>query len=127
SGLKILYGEGDAEVFASNLAEMQKAGHQVTTAQGRKPVEEALRKGSFDFAVLGGSLSRNDRHHLPYMIRKVSQAIKIVVMHTDGERHPYVDGNIDTGQDMEHLLAKIAEVASGATKPAMAKGAAAGK
>src|SRR5262249_50851968 len=54
SGLKILYGEGDTEALASNVAEMQKAGHQVTTAQGRKPVEEALRKGSFDFAVLGG-------------------------------------------------------------------------
>jgi hypothetical protein len=46
------------------------------------------------------------------------------VMHTDGERHPYVDGNIDTGRSIEDLVKKIAEMMS---KGAMAKGAAAGK
>jgi hypothetical protein len=29
-------------------------------------------------------------------------------MHTDGSRHPYVDANTDTGEDMEHLIRKIA-------------------
>lgn len=127
SRLKILYGEGNSEVLASQAATMQKAGHEVTPVAGRKPVEEALRQGSFDLVVLGGTLSRNDRHHLPYMVKKVNTGIKVAVMHTDGERHPCVDGNIDTGRSVADLLAKIAAMWSNQAVPAAAKGAAAGK
>jgi len=108
SKLKVLYGEGNGEVLASQAVFIQKAGHQVETALGRKAVEEALRKGTFDLAVLGPTLSKNDRHHLPYMVKKASPATRVLVMHTDGERHPCVDGNIDTGRSIEDLLAKIA-------------------
>ena len=128
SKLKVLYGEGNAEVLASQAVSIQKAGHQVETAVGRKAVEEAVRKGSFDLVVLGPSLTKNDRHHLPYIVKKVSTRTRVLVMHTDGERHPYVDGNIDTGRSIEELIAKIAAIWSKSEAPqALSKGAAAGK
>jgi len=127
--LKVLYGEGDSDVFASQTPVLQQAGHEVQTAEGRKAVEESLRKSSFDLVVLGGTLSRNDRHHLPYMVKKVSPNTRVLVMHTDGERHPYVDGNIDTGRSMADLVAKIAAVwtPTTASQTPLAKSAAAGK
>ena len=126
--LKILYGEGDAEVLASQAVSIQKAGHQVETAVGRKGIDEAVRRGRFDLVVLGPTLTRNDRHHLPYVIKKV-QPTRILVMHTDGERHPAVDANTDTGRSMADVVAKIASMMTSADKAqrAFAKAAAAGK
>lgn len=108
SRLKVLYSEGDAEVLNAQAGTLQKAGHQVETAVGRKAVEEALGKAAFDLVVLGPTLTRNDRHHLPYMIKKLTAAPRVLVMHTDGERHHYVDANLDTGCSMEDVVAKIA-------------------
>ena len=126
--LKVLYGEGNAEVLASQASCLESAGHEVRTAEGRKAVEETLRKGSFDLVVLGPTLTRNDRHHLPYMVKKFSPGTRVLVMHTDGERHPYVDGNIDTGRSMTDTVAKIAAMWSPTTIQApVAKGTAAGK
>ncbi len=68
--LRILYGEGDAEAQVAAAAAFEKAGHSVQKALGRKAVVEALQKGTFDLVVLGPSLTRNDRHHLPYMVKK---------------------------------------------------------
>src|SRR5580692_7806270 len=127
--LKILYGEGDAEVLVSQAASIQNAGHQVETAVGRKAIDEAVRRGAFDLVILGPTLTKNDRHHLPYVIKKAQAATRVLVMHTDGERHPAVDANIDTGRSMADVVAKIAalmgmgEIAS----HGLAKGAAAGK
>jgi DNA-binding NtrC family response regulator len=104
---KLLYGELNEEVLASQAAELQKAGYAVQTAIGRKGVQEAIKKETFDLVVLGQTLSRDDRHHLPYMVKKAQRAAKVLVLHTDGSRHPYVDGNIDTGSDMQHVLDKI--------------------
>jgi len=128
SHLKILYGEGDAEVLATQAVSIQKAGHQVETAVGRKAIHEAVRRGTFDLVVLGPTLTRNDRHHLPYVIKKV-QPTRILVMHTDGERHPAVDGNTDTGRSMADVVSKIASLMASAESPqkGVAKGAAAGK
>ncbi|MGA9042538.1 MAG: hypothetical protein WB421_18550 [Terriglobales bacterium] len=106
--LTILYGEGDAEVLAAQAVSMQKAGHQVKTAEGRKGVLEALKAGKFDLVVIGSTLARDDRHHLPYMVKKGHAGTKVLVMHADGGRHPAVDGNVDTGTSMETLLEKIA-------------------
>lgn len=108
SRLKCLYCEGDAEALNAHVAALQKAGHQVETAEGRKGVEEALRKSTYDLIILGPTLSKNDRHHLPYMVKKASSATRVLVMHTDGERHHYVDANLDTGCTMEDVVAKIA-------------------
>ena len=126
--IKILYGEGDAQVLVSQAAAIQKAGHQVETAVGRKAIDEAARRGGFDLVILGPTLTKNDRHHLPYVIKKAQAATRILVMHTDGEGHPAVDANIDTGRSIADLVAKIAllmstgEIASNG----LAKGAAAG-
>ena len=106
--LKILYGEGDAEMLASQVAEIQKAGHHVDTAVGRTGVQDALRRDAFDLVILGPTLSRNDRHHLPYMVKKAHKGTRVLVMHADGGRHPYVDANTDTGQSMDMLIEKIA-------------------
>jgi len=105
--LRILYGEGDGEVLAKQASAFEKAGHTVQQAEGRKAVDEALKKSTFDLVILGSSMSRNDRHHLPYMVKKASAEMKVLVMHADGSRHPYVDGCVDTGTSMESVLNKI--------------------
>lgn len=107
SKLKILYGEGDEDVLKSQTATIEKAGHTVQPAIGRKAVDEAIRKGSFDLVVLGATLTRNDRHHLPYMVKKVSTETKVLVLHADGSRHPYVDACTDTGVSLESVLNHI--------------------
>src|SRR5271167_4658297 len=127
--LKILYGEGDAEVVVSQAVSIQKAGHRVETAVGRRAIDEAARRGGFDLVILGPTLTRNDRHHLPYVIKKAQAAIRVLVMHTDGEGHPAVDANTDTGRSMADVVAKIASLmATGEmASHGLAKGAAAGK
>lgn len=126
--LKILYGEGDADVLASQVVSIQKAGHQVETAVGRKGIDEAVRRTSFDLVILGPTLTKNDRHHLPYVIKKAQAATRVLVMHTDGERHPAVDANIDTGRSMADVVAKIATLLGSETAPSVkARSAAAGK
>ena len=49
---------------------------------------ESLQKSSFDLVVLGPTLTRNDRHHLPYVVKKASSQTSVLVMHADGSRHP---------------------------------------
>jgi DNA-binding NtrC family response regulator len=105
--LRILYGEGDAEAQASAAEAFEKAGHAVEKVIGRKAVEAALRKAAFDLVVLGPTLSRNDRHHLPYMVKKTHEQTSVLVMHADGSRHPYVDACTDTGTSIEMVLARI--------------------
>jgi DNA-binding NtrC family response regulator len=127
--LKILYGEGDAEVVASQAVSIQKAGHQVETAVGRKGIDEAVRRGTFDLVILGPTLTRNDRHHLPYVIKKTQAATRVLVMHTDGDGHPAVDANTDTGRSMADVVAKIASLMAigKLASNGLAKGAAAGR
>ena len=122
--LRILYGEGEAEAQVAPAAAFEKAGHSVQNALGRKAVVDALQKGTFDLVVLGASLTRNDRHHLPYMVKKAQAETAVLVMHADGSRHPYVDACTDTGASMENVLARIEgmEIAG-----MMRAGAAAGK
>jgi DNA-binding NtrC family response regulator len=123
--LKIIYGEGDADVQATTAAAFEKAGHTVEKSLGRKGVQAAIDKGGFDLVVLGPTLSRNDRHHLPYMVKKAQAHSRVLVMHADGSRHPYVDACTDTGASVENVLARIEAMAI-AGIPA-ASGAAAGR
>jgi DNA-binding NtrC family response regulator len=124
--LTILYGEGDEDVLKPQVEAMQKAGHKVQSALGRKPVQAALQSGSFDLVVLGPTLTRNDRHHLPYMVKKANAETKVLVMHADGTRHPYVDACTDTGASLENVLNKIETIQPMAVQPKTAA-AAAGK
>lgn len=122
--LKIIYGEGDEKEQAATAAAFEKAGHTVEKAIGRKGVETALGKGRFDLVVLGPSLSRNDRHHLPYVAKKVQPEISVLVMHADGSRHPYVDACTDTGASLENVLARIEGMAIAGMMPSAAAAAA---
>lgn len=106
--LKILYSESEADVMTAQAASLQKSGHDVVTAGDRKSVEQALKQGTFDLLVLGSTVSRNDRHHLPYMAKKTNQNTRILVLHADGGRHPYVDAFMDTGYSIDALVQKIA-------------------
>ena len=108
--LKVLYGEGDAEVLASQATSIRKAGHQVTTVVGRNGVEQALKQEAFDLVILGPTLTQNDRHHLPYMAKKAHAGTRVLVMHADGGRHPYVDAATDTGRSIESMLETIASM-----------------
>lgn len=105
--LRILYGEGDAEAQTAPAAAFEQAGHMVQRVLGRKEVAEALKTGTFDLVVLGPSLTRNDRHHLPYMVKKARVETIVLVMHADGSRHPYVDACTDTGASVENVVARI--------------------
>ncbi len=118
--LTILYGEGDGDVLAQQAAAFEKAGHSVQKAEGRKGVDAALKTAKFDLVILGSSLSRNDRHHLPYMVKKANAETQVFVMHADGSRHPYVDACTDTGSSMEHVLNRIDAMNISGSKPAAA-------
>ena len=121
SKLRILYGEGDSDILAAQAAAIEKAGHIVLPAEGRKAVVEALKKNSFDLVLLGATLTRNDRHHLPYMAKKAGSEMSVLVMHADGSRHPYVDACTDTGASLETVLTKIESMTRPGTKPEAAK------
>ena len=124
--LRILYGEGDDQVLTQQAAALEKAGHAVQKAVGRKAVDEALKKSTFDLVVLGATLTRNDRHHLPYMAKKANAQISVLVLHADGTRHPYVDACVDTGASVENILNRIETMKIAGMMPAVAKTAAAG-
>jgi DNA-binding NtrC family response regulator len=125
SKLRILYGEGDEEVLAQQGAAIEKAGHIVQKALGRKAVDEALKKSTYDLVMLGATMTRNDRHHLPYMAKKANGEISVLVLHADGTRHPYVDACVDTGASLENILSRIESMSIAGMMPA-AKAAAAG-
>jgi len=124
--LRILYGEGEEEILKIQAAAMEKAGHSVQQAVGRKAVDEALKKSTFDLVVLGATMTRNDRHHLPYMAKKANGEISVLVLHADGTRHPYVDACVDTGADTAHVLSRIESMNIAGMMPA-AKAAGAGR
>jgi len=118
--LRILYGEGEEDILKQQSAAMEKAGHAVQPAVGRKGVEGALNKGLFDLVVLGPTLTRNDRHHLPYMVKKANAETSVLVMHADGSRHPYVDACTDTGASLEAVLTRIEGMKIAGMMPAAA-------
>ncbi|MGA7289721.1 MAG: hypothetical protein WBX02_16580 [Terriglobales bacterium] len=107
SSIKILYGESDEQTLSGQSAEMTKAGHQVTTALDRKGVTEALRRDTFELVILGATLSKDDRHHLPYMVKKAHAGTKVLVMHA-GTHHHEVDAAIEPSLSMQRILEKIA-------------------
>jgi DNA-binding NtrC family response regulator len=110
SKLRILYAEGDSDVLAKQAVTIEQAGHQVTQAEGRHQVTDTLKKGTFDLVILGPTLSKNDRHHLAYMVKKAKPETRVLVTHTDGEGHPAVDATLETGRSMNALLEKIASM-----------------
>jgi len=109
STIKILYGESDQPTLSAQAAEMTKAGHHVTTALNRHGVQDALRRDAFDLVILGATLSKDDRHHLPYMVKKAHEGTKVLVMHA-GTHHHEVDAAVDSNLSMHLILERIAAV-----------------
>jgi DNA-binding NtrC family response regulator len=107
STIKILYSESDQPTLSAQAAEMTKAGHHVTTALNRHGVQEALSRDAFDLVILGATLSRDDRHHLPYMVKKAHEGTKVLVMHA-GTHHHEVDAALDSNMSMHLILERIA-------------------
>ncbi len=107
STTKVLYGESDQHTLSAQAAEMTKAGHHVTTALNRQGVQEALRRDAFDLVILGATLSKDDRHHLPYMVKKAHEGTRILVMHA-GTHHHEVDDAVDSNMSMQRILERIA-------------------
>jgi DNA-binding NtrC family response regulator len=112
--IKILYAESDDTTLSAQAAEMTKAGHQVTAVLTRQAVQQALNKGAFDLVILGATLSKDDRHHLPYMVKKTSAETKVLVMHA-GTHHHEVDAVVDSNISMNRILEKIAALLEPAT------------
>jgi CheY-like chemotaxis protein len=110
SNPRILYAEGDKEVLVSQSVTLEKAGYNVTQAEGRQQVQDTLRKEKFDLVILGATLTKNDRHHLAYMVKKAQPGTRVLVTHTDGEGHPAVDATLETGRSINALLEKIGSI-----------------
>ena len=110
SKLRILYAEGDSEVLSTQSVTLEKAGYEITQAEGRQQAQDALKQGKFDLVILGPTLTKNDRHHLAYMVKKAQPETRLLVTHTDGEGHPAVDATLETGRSMNARLEKIASI-----------------
>jgi DNA-binding NtrC family response regulator len=109
STIKILYAESEEKVIGVQAGEMTKVGHHVSTAIGRKAVLEALKNDAFDLVILGSTVSKEDRHHLPYMVKKAHEGTKVLVMHA-GTHHHEVDAVVDPNISMNRILEKIASL-----------------
>jgi DNA-binding NtrC family response regulator len=107
--IKILYGECDEQVQSTQTTEMKKAGHHVTTALGRQAVQDALKREAFDLVILGSTLTKDDRHHLPYMVKKAHDGTRVLVMHA-ASRHHDVDASVGADTSMQFVLEKIARL-----------------
>ncbi len=108
---KILYCESDARVMETQSAMFERAGYQVERALGRREAEQLCRKGGYDIVVLGHTLTKDDRHHLPYMAKKGHEETQVMVLHASG-RHYAVDLAIDSRdgeQAVIHALNSLAE------------------
>lgn len=99
----ILYVEDDEKALAAQAPVLQKAGHTVTQVVGRAAAEQALKQSTFELVILGHTLSKDDRHHLPYKARKANEDTRILVLHASG-KHPAVDMAIDSRQGAETVL-----------------------
>lgn len=106
---RILYGENDSSVLAAQAPIFESAGYVVERAVGREGVQKAFRPGQFDAIVLGHTLSKDDRHHLPYMAKKAESEIRILVLHFSGKHHA-VDRAVDTRMGFEDALDALAEL-----------------
>ena len=109
----ILYCEADEKVLSTQARKLTSAGYAVVTVVGRAAMETAVQAGGFDIAILGHTLTRDDRHHLPDMIKKINPEASVIVLHASG-RHPQVDFALDSRLG-EHAFLEV--VANAAAEP----------
>lgn len=106
---RVLYGENDPAVLESQATHFENAGFRVERVVGRKAIEQALKQGGFEVFVLGHTLTRDDRHHLPYMAKKADREISVLVLHASG-KHPEVDAAIDSRQGPKAVIEWISDL-----------------
>ena len=104
-----LYCESDGDVLIAGSKTFERAGYTVERAQGRAAAEHAVQKNSYDVVILGHTLTRDDRHHLPYMAKKLSKHTQVVVLHASG-KHPAVDVAIDSREGEKAVIAALQSV-----------------
>lgn len=106
---KILYGEANAQVLSAQKGLFEKAGYAVETAIGRGAITEAMKRSQYALVILGHTLTKDDRHHLPYMAKKSNPDIRVLVLHSSG-KHPEVDIALDSRQGDAAVLRAVAEL-----------------
>lgn len=104
----VLYCESDIHVITEQSKIFAKAGYEVVHALGRAAAEQALRNGKYDVVVLGHTLTKDDRHHLPYMAKKLGDA-RVLVLHNSG-KHPAVDFALDSRTGDKAVLEALASL-----------------
>ena len=102
----ILYGESNAQIMAEQIKTFEKAGYPIATALGRAAIEQALKSNSYALVILGHTLNKDDRHHLPYMVKKANASTRILVLHASC-KHPKVDIAIDSRYGEQTVLLAI--------------------
>jgi DNA-binding NtrC family response regulator len=103
---KILYCESDGNVLAAQSKIFEQAGYIVERAHGRAAADQALRKGNYDVVVLGHTLTKDERHHLPYMAKKSGGGTQVLVLHASG-KHPAVDIAMDSREGEKAMIAAL--------------------
>ncbi len=106
---RILYAENDGNIILSQSKAFAQAGYIVERAIGRSAAQQALSSGHYDAVVLGHTLSKDDRHHLPYMAKKSNPDIAVLVLHASG-KHPAVDHAIDSRQGDAAVLRALQSI-----------------
>jgi DNA-binding NtrC family response regulator len=106
---KILCAEANEQVLAAQVKMFEKAGYTVVPALGRAAIEAAVSGTSFDLVILGHTLHKDDRHHLPYMAKKANPETRVLVLHASG-KHPKVDIALDSRVGDTAVLRAAAEL-----------------
>ena len=107
---KVLYCENDGTVMETQSKIFEKAGYTVQRANGKAAAEQAFRQGVYDVAVLGHTLSKDERHHLAYMAKKSGRETQVLVLHASG-KHPAVDFAVDSRDGDKAVLAALDSLA----------------
>ena|SRR5438309_1225286 len=103
---KLLYCENDGKVMQAQAPMFERAGYSVECIQGRAAAEPMLRQGGYDIVVLGHTLTKEDRHHLPYMAKKGHEETQVLVLHASGKHHA-VDHAIDSRDGEKAVIAAL--------------------
>ncbi len=105
---RILYGEAEADAF-THTELFREAGYEVTEAVGRAGVQKAIEGARFDMVILGHTFTKDDRHHLPYSIKKLNPDTLLLVLHASGH-HPKVDLALDSRRGDQVVLRAVSEL-----------------
>ncbi len=105
----ILYGEADPKVASAQVAMFAGPDYSVEQVIGRPAIEAALAHGRYHLVVFGHTLTKDDRHHLPYAAKKANPEVRVLVLHASG-KHPKVDIALDSRRGEAAVREAVAEL-----------------